>query len=168
MNGISISLVQLLFKGVPEGFLMTLSFHLFTNTKIEWKKLTGLAFINIIITYIIRFLPINIGVNTILSLLALIISFNITYKAQLDVVVRSIITAFAVMTMVVISETINYLLLHLWFGRDKTYELLGGTSELVKSLATVPSTLLLAAFIFLAYGVMKHFENRKATHGKSQ
>lgn len=168
MNGISISLTQLLMKGVPEGLLMTLAFHLFTNTKIDKRKFFTLAFTNILMTYLIRFLPITMGVNTILSLLALIVLFQITYRSQLDVVVRSIVTAVVVMTMIIIAETLNYLLLFAWFGSDRAEEILGHGSEFVKNAAAIPSTLMLIIMIFSAYWLMKKIENRKTLHGTTQ
>ena len=168
MNGISISLTQLLMKGVPEGLLMTLAFHLFTNTKIDRKKFFTLAFTNILMTYMIRFLPITMGVNTILSLLALIVLFQITYRSQLDVVVRSIVTAVVVMTMIIIAETLNYLLLFAWFGSERTEGILGNGSEFIKNAAAIPSTLMLIIMIFSAYWLMKKIENRKTLHGTTQ
>jgi len=168
MQGISISLTQLLMKGVPEGLLMTLAFHLFTNTKIEKNKFAFLAAANIIIPFLIRFLPISLGVNTILSLLTLIVLFNIVYQAQLTTVVRSIITAVVVMTMIIIAETLNYLLLFLMFGPERTDQILNFSSELTKNTATIPSTLFLAVLIFFAYWLMKKFENRKSAHATTQ
>lgn len=168
MNGISISLVQLLFKGVPEGFLMTLSFHLFTNTKIEWKRFSFLLSANILLPYLIRFLPISLGVNTILSLLLLIVLFQIVYRGQLTTVVRSIVTAVLVMTMIIIAETLNYFMLISLMGADKAEQVLNHSNEIIKSLYTVPSTLFLAVFILLSYWAMKKFENRKVAHGKVQ
>jgi hypothetical protein len=168
MNGISISLTQLVMKGLPEGLLMTLAFHLFTNTKIDKKKFFTLAFTNILITYLIRFLPITMGVNTILSLLALIVLFQITYRSQLDVVVRSIVTAVVVMTMIIIAETLNYLILFAWFGSERAEEILYNSSEFIKNAAAVPSTLMLIVMIFSAYWLMKKIENRKSPHGTTQ
>ncbi len=168
MDGISISLTQLLMKGVPEGLLMTLAFHLFTNTKIDKVKFFTLAFTNIFMTYLIRFLPITMGVNTILSLLALIVLFQITYRSQLDVVVRSIVTAVVVMTMIIIAETLNYLLLFAWFGTEQAEGILSNSSEVVKNAAAIPSTLMLVVMIFSAYWLMKKIENRKSAHGTTQ
>jgi len=168
MEGISISLTQLLMKGVPEGLLMTLAFHLFTNTKIEKKRFAFLAAANILIPFLIRFLPISLGVNTILSLLTLIVLFNIAYQAQLTTVVRSIITAVVVMTMIIIAETLNYLLLFLLLGAERTDEILNFSSELAKNTATIPSTLFLAALVFTSYWLMKKFESRKASHATTQ
>ena len=168
MNGISISLTQLLMKGVPEGLLMTLAFHLFTNTKIEIKRFTFLGAANIIIPFLIRFLPISLGVNTILSLLTLIVLFNIVYQAQLTTVVRSIVTAVVVMTMIIIAETLNYLLLFAWFGSERTEGILGNGSEFIKNAAAIPSTLMLIIMIFSAYWLMKKIENRKTLHGTTQ
>ena len=168
MNGISISLTQLLMKGVPEGLLMTLAFHLFTNTKIEIKRFTFLGAANIIIPFLIRFLPISLGVNTILSLLTLIVLFNIVYQAQLTTVVRSIVTAVVVMTMIIIAETLNYFLLFTLFGSERAEEILNNSSELIKNTATIPSTLFLAGLIFFAYWLMKKIENRKLSNATTQ
>ena len=168
MEGISISLAQLLMKGVPEGLLMTLAFHLFTNTKIDKTKFFTLAFTNILITYLIRFLPITRGVNTILSLLALIVLFQITYRSQLNVVVRSIVTAVAVMTMIIIAETLNFLMLFAWFGAEQAEDILNNGSEFLKNAVAIPSTFLLIIMIFSSYWFMKKFENRKSAHATTK
>ncbi|NLN84068.1 MAG: hypothetical protein GX138_06895 [Firmicutes bacterium] len=160
MDNIAISLTQLLLKGLPEGFLMTLAFHLFTDTRIVRDKFITLGLINILVIYAIRFLPIGIGVNTILSLIALILIFQLYYRNELSVVVRSIVTAVVIIIFILLSEMVNFFLLVAIFGQDKTQQLVTGPSELIKSLATMPSTLFLTLLIYLTYLL------RKKKHGK--
>ncbi|MPN07285.1 hypothetical protein SDC9_154551 [bioreactor metagenome] len=90
------------------------------------------------------------------------------YRGQLTTVVRSIVTAVLVMTMIIIAETLNYFMLISLMGADKAEQVLNHSNEIIKSLYTVPSTLFLAVFILLSYWAMKKFENRKVAHGKVQ
>jgi len=166
LNGIAISVTQLLIKGIPEGFLMILALHVFTRTKIEMKKYITISVLYIVITYLVRFLPITLGVNTMLSLLTMLLLFQATYKAQLGKVVRSVISVVAIIICVMISEMLNMLVLYTIYGQSKAEELLNFGTELTKSVATIPSTIFLGLFIFLAHLVLTKMEKRKNEHGE--
>lgn len=166
MESIAISVTQLIIKGIPEGFLTMLALHVLTRTKINWKKYLLLSSIYVVLTYLIRFLPITLGVNTILSLLTLILLFQITYKTQLGEVVRSVVSTVLIMIFVMISEILNMLVLYAIYGQSKAEELLNSGTELTKSVATIPSTIFLGFFIFIAYLVLTKMEKRKNEHGE--
>ncbi len=167
MDGIAISVTQLLIKGIPEGFLTMLALHVLTRTKIDGKKYSLLSSVYVVLTYLVRFLPITLGVNTMISLLTLILLFQVTYKTQLGKVVKSVVSAVLIMTFVMISEILNMLILYIIFGQSKAEELLNFGSELTQSLVTIPSSIFLGLFIILSHVILTRMEKRKNEHGEA-
>ncbi|HZW50145.1 MAG TPA: hypothetical protein VFF80_08490 [Bacillota bacterium] len=101
-----------------------------------------------------------------ISLLTMILLFQITYKTQLGKVVRSVVSAVLIMIFVMISEMLNMLILYTIYGQSKVDELLNFGSELTQSVATIPSSIFLGLFIILTYVVMTKMEKRKNGHGE--
>lgn len=167
MNGISISLVELLIKGVPESFLIVLALHFFTHTKVDPPKYVLLSFIYVITTYLIRLLPIQLGINTLLSMLAMILLFQTFYKGQLEKVAKAVASAVIIFVFIMISEVINIYLLQLLFGEQKTLELLSENNPIIKSISTIPSTIFTAVFIFTGRGIMNYIDARKKKNGET-
>jgi len=166
MNGISISIFELLIKGVPEGLLTILALHYFTGTKIDLKKYFGLSLMSITITYLFRFFPIKLGMNTLLSMLALILLFQMAYKGQLAKVVKLVTSVVIIVILIMLSEVLNVLLLQLIFGQAKTLELLN-SNTIAKSVSTIPSTIFTAIFVFAGHLTLKTIDKRKQEHGKA-
>lgn len=167
LNGIAISVTQLLIKGVPEGMITVLALHFFTRTKIVWKKYLMLSFLYIVAIYLIRFLPIKLGVNTMLSFLVLILLFQAAYKAQMEKVANSVVSSVAILILVVLSEALNITLLKLCFGSDKAAELLLSDNALIKNISITPSTIFLAIFTFAGHLLLTMIEKRKKEHGEA-
>ena len=88
---LKLSWIELLMKGIPEGFLDVLAIYIFTNTKFEKSRYVILSVLFIASTYLIRLLPINLGVNTMLGLLVLILIFIVGCKAEPPKVIKSVI-----------------------------------------------------------------------------
>ena len=80
MEGIAVSTAMFLLKGIPEGFLVAWGMHILTNTPVRRKPYLMLSLLYIVITYLIRFLPIK------LALIGLffrdIFSYQIVYHAN--------------------------------------------------------------------------------------
>ncbi len=166
LDGISTGIFMLLIKGIPEGFLNVLALHLFTHIKIDIKKYIILSVIFVVATFFIRLLPITLGVNTVLSLLITIITFQIAYKSQLSKVVSTIVSAIVIAILVALSEVMNMLVLTLAHGSEKAAEMFNSADNLMKSVYTIPSTVFFAIFIVLGYIVIKAYNKRKKTHGE--
>ena len=84
MNGISVSLAVLLINGVPECLLVAWGMYIFTGTRLQANKYLLLSGIYIVATYLIRFLPITLGINTVLFLFVLIFSFQIIHQSSIN------------------------------------------------------------------------------------
>ena len=154
MGEISVSFAVLLIKGIPEGLLATLALHIFTRSKIELKKYFFLSAIYIISTYFVRFLPIRIGVNTVLSLFILILSFQFAYKRQLSKIISSVVSAFITMVLIAVSEILNVWLLTMMYGKDKAEELFMSSVGITKAVSIIPSIVFLALFILIGYFII--------------
>lgn len=167
MDGISVNIVVLLITGIPQGLLSVLAIHIFTRTKINSIKYLLLSVIFIIATYIIRLLPITLGVNTVLSLLVVIIAFQLAYKTQLSKVIPSIVSAAVAFVLIAISEVLNMLLLVAIYGQARAEELFNSTEGLVRSIHTTPSNISFALLIFIGYLILKKIDKRKKKNGET-
>lgn len=166
MSGISISIVELTIKGIPEGLLLILALHLFTKTKIESKKYFILSGSYIVITYLIRMLPIQLGINTMLSILTLVLLYQLAYRGQLEKLARLVASAVVILILIMIAEALNIFLLEMIFGVEKTLQLLSSGNGLMKSISTIPSTIFTAVFILAVNALMKKLERRKKGNGE--
>lgn len=167
MKGISISLIELVIKGIPESLLIILALHLYTHTKINLKKYFALSIVYLILTYLIRMLPIHLGVNTMLSILVIIILFQVVYKGQLEKATRLLISSIAILLIIMLSESLNVLLLMMLFGREKMVLLLSDADPLRKCINTIPSTVFTAIFIFAGQALLAKYEKRKVKNGEA-
>lgn len=74
--------IELILRAIPEGFLYMFGMYIFSNTKINKYKYIISSLITGVIIFLIRELPINYGVHTMLLIL-FIIFFSIFY-AKVD------------------------------------------------------------------------------------
>lgn len=162
------SLIELLIKGIPESFLFVLAVNVFTRTKFDLKKYLVLGSIFTLITYLTRWLPINLGTHTMLSLLALIFLYLIAYKVDLQYIIKSIISVIAIAIIIVVSELIDLLLLSEIYGKIKAEELLNSSSPLIKSVSALPSILIFGIVVLVIYLIMSKKDKSKVKeHGKT-
>ena len=160
-GNIQVSLEMLLMKGIPECFLVAWAIHFLTNTKMERNKYLLISIVYTTATYLIRFLPITLGVNTILSLFVLIFTFQLVHKADLAKVTRAVISSVIVLILTAISELINALILSSIFGREQADALLRFSDNMTRSLSSAPSTVILAGFIVAAYFITKKIQKQR-------
>ncbi len=156
MSLLSASLIEFVVKGIPEGFLFAWAMFVFTRTEMDKKKYILISLASSITTYAIRLLPINYGVNTMLSLLVLIILFISICKVDIT---RVILSALGVTIILFISEEMNILLLRSIYGTEKTITLL--TSTMGKTIYGIPSTFFFALIILIARFVIRKKEQAK-------
>lgn len=167
MNGISVNIVVFLLNGVPQSFLMVWALHIFTGTRINVKKYFLLSFIYAVAAYLIRFLPIAIGVNSVLTLLVMIMTFQFTYKTQLSKVIRTIVSATVAFVLIAVSEILNMLLLVAAYGQFRAEELFNSKDGLTRSLYATPSNIIFAIFIFIGYLILMKLDKRKRENGET-
>ena len=116
MNGIAVSPAMLILKGIPEGFIIAWGIHILTDTKPDWKRYLLLSAMYILITYLVRFLPITLGINTVLSPFVLIFSYQLVYRADLNKMIRAMIASIIILVCNALSEVFNMRACnHAWF-----------------------------------------------------
>jgi uncharacterized membrane protein (UPF0136 family) len=156
----------LLITGVPQGFLFVLALYIFTRTNTDIIKYVIQSLILIVVTYLLRFLPINLGVHTMLILLALIILFMAFNKVSLAKFVNAIVSVVIIAIIIIITELLNVLFLDLVFGQAETNILIYHSSPLIKSLSEIPSNAIFALIILASYFVLAKIDkNKKVKNG---
>jgi len=157
-----ISILELIIKGIPEGFLDVLCIYVFTRTSIEKKKYILQSIITVLAIYLIRQLPINYGVNSILSLLFFAILFSFIYKMPFSKIIKA---GMVTIIIIFICELINVYLLYQVFGSELTQQLL--SESVSKSICGIPSTVLFALIILISSYILKRIDkHRKGINGE--
>lgn len=167
MKNISVNFIVLLINGIPQSLLTVLAVHIFTKTKIYFKKYLLLSLIFAVATYLIRFLPIAIGVNTVLTLFVIIIEFEFTYKTRLSKLLCIIVSAIITFLLIVFSEVLNMCLLTILYGQAKAEKLFVSNNGLTKGISTSPTNIFFSVFILIGYLILKKIEKRKEQNGKT-
>lgn len=162
---LKISLFELFLRGIPEGFLLVLAIYAFCKKKIDGKRYVIASVILFTATYLIRRLPINYGVHTLISILVLI--GLCTKLCQLPLM--SVIKSALLVTMILfILEACNVMILQIIYKDALTVVL---NDPIQKALVSFPSTVLFAIVILLCYRSMnKHnrlHEKSIEKHGKA-
>ena len=155
MNGIAVSPAMLILKGIPEGFIIAWGIHILTDTKPDWKRYLLLSGMYILITYLIRFLPITLGINTVLSPFVLIFSYQLVYRADLNKMIRAMIASIIILVCNALSEVFNMALLSAVFGSEKADVLAWNTEKFSDAIYSLPSTILMALITLAGYFILK-------------
>ncbi len=143
---LQISLFEFFIRGIPEEFLILLAVHTFSKTGINLKKylLTGVLFW--ILTSFIRLLPIQYGINTILSLMILIVL--VSYINKIDIV-KAIRAGLITTILLFLFEGINLFILQFILKIDLDNVM---SSPISKTLYGLPSIILFGTFV-IAYHI---------------
>lgn len=91
---LKISLYEFILRGIPEEFLFVLCVHAFSKTAINIKKYLLSGTLLWILAYLIRLLPIQYGIHTILCIITVIVLT--TFINNIDIIksIRATIIAF--------------------------------------------------------------------------
>jgi hypothetical protein len=140
-----ISWFEFIVRGIPEEFLFVLAVHAFSKTGINLKKylLSGTLFW--VSAYLIRLLPIQYGINTILSLIALIVIVNFINKID---IIKSIRAGLIVVILQFVFEGINLILIQFMLKIDLKSVM---SNPISKTLYGIPSVILFGIFVIAYY-----------------
>ncbi|MGL5347316.1 MAG: hypothetical protein ACRDA3_08190 [Peptostreptococcaceae bacterium] len=153
------SLVYIIARTFPESLIMVLSGMILLDIDIKISKVikTGICFGCVVA--IIRMLPINFGVHTVLSM----ISFGlILFKISKKDVMKSMLTTCVVWIALALSESI-YILIAMGIF-NVPMDILTNTRSLEAALKTLPS-LLIAFFIVMLFNTIRKKIVRKGVRG---
>lgn len=161
MSGISVSLAVLLIKGVPECLIVAWAIYVFTGTPFNVKNYLLLAGISLVATYLIRFLPITLGINTVLFLFVLIFAFQMIHKGGISMVIRTVISSVIILILIAVSELLYVLMTTLIYGREQAETLFRFSDELTRAFYAIPSNIFLALFVLAGYFIMKKVQKKR-------
>jgi hypothetical protein len=155
------SIYVAIFVGTPQWFIITLALYLFTGTKVEAKKYIALSLMSSALTFLVRLLPISLGVNTILVMITEILLFQVFNRNELSKIFKLIISAVVIMIFIGLAELLNMLLLVSIFGEPRAIELFTSSGGLIQTLSSMPSNVFLGLLVLIGYLVLRAMKKRK-------
>lgn len=142
---LKLTLLEFFLRGLPEGFLLIFAVYAFSKTAINIKKYIISSIIYVIAVYLIRLLPIQYGVHSILNIIVIIVlGVNIS-KIN---IIKSIQASIMAMILEFICEGINVFIIEYIFKADIVHVL---SEPLLKILYGIPSLLIFVATVFTYY-----------------
>ncbi|GFP74440.1 hypothetical protein [Clostridium fungisolvens] len=152
---LKVTLIESILRGLPETILFVWAIYLLTQTPMKYSKIILTASISTFITFIIRLLPINLGINSILSL-ALLIYLNI--KINKIPIKQSISTTILVIIIEYIAEMLNIVMLQLLkFDIVKLFQ-----NPVNKVLYALPSLVLLVIIVLIVHNIKTKYWSLKS------
>ncbi|MBW9149911.1 hypothetical protein K2F40_13180 [Clostridium sp. CM028] len=142
---LKITLLEFLFRGLPEGFLIFFAVYVFSKTVINIKRYIISSIIFIIAVYLIRLLPIQYGVHAILNIIVIIV---LTVNINKISIIKSIKAGIMTVVLELICEGINVFIIDNIFKADIMYVL---GEPLLKTLYGIPSLLVFAIIVSTYY-----------------
>jgi hypothetical protein len=160
---LKISMFEFMLRGLPEAFLFVFAAFAITRTKLDMKKYFLASLILASIAYVIRFLPIQYGINTILNLFVIIVMMNIILKIDMMAAIRTGIT---IIIIEYICEGINVFLIQVVMKIDMNYVF---SNADLKVLYGLPSLAIFGLIMVLYYAkIGKRKGLRVITDGEMQ
>lgn len=155
---LELSLVECIFRLIPESFLMVLSIYMFSKTDIDKKNYLKASLSLSVLIFVVRKLPINYGVHTIVCMIITICT--ISYVSNIDMVmgIKGTILSYI---FLFICEGINLFILKLLFN-DQIGRILNNNN--LKTLFAVPSLIIFASILCIYYKIIK--KRKKLSHDK--
>ena len=152
---------EFLVRGIPEAFLFIFAAYAISKTKMDYKRYLLSSSLLALFAYIIRFLPIQPGINTIMNLIAIIILMAIINKLEM---IKAIRTGIFIIIIEYICEGINVFIIQVLLKVDMNY--IFNNPEL-KVLYGLPSLAIFGLVIFTYYTILnKRKELKNITNGE--
>ena len=142
---LKLTLLEFFLRGLPEGFLLIFAAYAFSKTVISKKKYIISSIIFVIAVYLIRLLPIQYGVHSILNIIVIIVLAVNVNKIS---IFKSIQGSIMAMILGFICEGINVFIIQYIFKADIEYVL---SEPLLKILYGIPSLVIFAAIVITYY-----------------
>jgi len=136
-----ITLLEFFLRGLPEAFLLIVAVYIFSNTAINIKKLIISSVIFLIAGSLIRMLPIQYGVHTILGI---IVSIILTVNVCKISIIKSIQGNLMSIILEFICEGINVFIIKYIFKENIMFLI---SKPTLKILYGIPSLLIFATIV---------------------
>jgi len=158
---LKLPLLELFLRGIPEGFLIIFSVYAFSKTVVNKKRYLISSIIFLVAVYLIRLLPIQFAVHTILGLIMTIV---LTVNINKIPIIKSIQACIVATIVESICEGLNILVIQYVFGLDINYVFNEPTLKIVFG---IPSLLIFACIaIFYYISKFKRKELRDVFNGE--
>ncbi|GLC30508.1 hypothetical protein [Clostridium omnivorum] len=158
---LKLSFLELIIRGIPEDLVFFLAVYTFTKIKVEKKRYLISVIIQSIIVYLIRFLPIQNGADSILNLILLILLS--VYVNEIEII-QAIKAGIIIMLCEFISEGINVFFIQFILKKDLNSIF---RDPMLKILYSSPSLLIFACFVIIYYLLLwKRKELKNISYGK--
>lgn len=141
---LKITIMELLFRAIPESLLFIWTSYMFAHINIEKKKYFMSSILSAASIYLIRLLPINIGVNIIITSAVYILITASINKIPVVKAISSIMISSILLSM---CESLNVFVLN-WLKVDMQIIV---DKPLIKVLYFTPSLILFGIIILLLY-----------------
>lgn len=156
------SLLELVLRGIPEGFLYIFAGYAISKYKIHTKRFVLSGFLLALVGYLVRFfLPVQFGIHIIFILIGCFLILNLLNKIPL---LRAISASLILIIVAFVTEILNALVIALIKGIPmqeimKDSALLEGlfNSPMEKLLMGIPSLVVMA----LIFGIIYYVSYRK-------
>jgi hypothetical protein len=142
---LKLPLLEFFFRGIPEESLLIFAVYAFSKTIVDVKKYVMSSILLIAIVYLIRFLPIQFGVHTILNLIVMIL---LTVNINKIEIIKAIKASIIAIILESICEGINIFIIQYIFKLDINSVF---KDPILKILYGIPSLLIFACAIGLYY-----------------
>ncbi|MBU3171050.1 hypothetical protein [Clostridium estertheticum] len=140
-----LTLLEVVLRSLPEEFLVIFAVYVFSKTVVNVKRYIISSIIYIIAVCLIRLLPIQYGVHTILNIIIIIVlTTNVNKISIINSIKASIITVI----LLFICEGINVFIVRYVFKVDVKHVF---SQPLSKILYSVPSLVIFALIVFTYY-----------------
>lgn len=145
---LKVPIIELFLRLIPEAFLFMLASYAFSKRAVIKNKYLLSSLMLGITAYIIRLFPINFGVHSVLSIIAMVV---ITVNINKIDIIKAISAAVIVMIVGFISEGINVFIIQNILKADisKVFE-----DPIMKSLYGLPSLFILGLIIGAFYFIL--------------
>ena len=158
---LKLPLLELFLRGIPEGFLIIFSVYAFSKTIVNKKRYLISSIIFLVAVYLIRLLPIQFAVHTILGLIMTIV---LTVNINKIPIIKSIQACIVATIVESICEGLNILVIQYVFRLDINYVFNEPTLKIVFG---IPSLLIFACIaIFYYISKFKRKELRDVFNGE--
>jgi hypothetical protein len=131
-------------RAIPEQFLFVLAIHAFSKIRIDLKKYLLSGMLAAIMLYLIRLLPIQYGVHSLVSLIILIVIVSYINKIDIIKSIRSGIVSFI---LCFILEGINVVFIQFVLKMDLNSIM---NNHILKTITGLPS-LIVFGIVVIAY-----------------
>ncbi|MFT5871533.1 MAG: hypothetical protein ACI8WT_000453 [Clostridium sp.] len=142
---LKLTLLEVFLRVLPEEFLVIFAVYAFSKTVINLKKYIISSILYVTAVYIIRLLPVQYGVHTILNIIVIIV---LTTNINKIAIIKAIQASIMAVILLFICEGINMIIIQ-DILKVNVINILSNTS--LKIVYGIPSLVIYAATVFTYY-----------------